>query len=208
MAAAEVRPGGKYRGVDVADGFELGAGDPVTFTDCIIRGSIVTYAPIHLERCRVEGGLYAYDVGGTLRRVVIDSPAGQAFRPGLSEGGGWARHTPWIVEDSELRIGPGDEGAHVEAVQVLGGDGLVFRRVVFDSGCPFNNTQTADLSLNAANTLVEDSVFAGCSGYAIYSDGPNNRIVRPTFSMRHVFGEVYRGEGRIDPIIVDPRYER
>ncbi len=207
LTPSDVRHGGTYQAVRLVGDLELGAGERVRFEDCLIEGSIVTYAPLEMERCDLIGGLYPYDVGGWLRDVLIDSPQGQAFRPALSELQGWDRSTPWLLEHVYLRVPPGGEGDHVEAAQVLGGRDLVFRDVVFDTGCPFNNTQTADLNLHAADSLIEDSWFVGCGGYAIYSDGPNVRIVRPRIGERHQWGLLYTDQatGRIDPQIVDPR---
>jgi hypothetical protein len=104
-----------------------------------------------------------------------------------------------------MRITPGVSPAHVEASQVLGGVGLTFRNSVFESGGPFNNTQTADFNFIGKNLLCEDCYFIGYGGYSIYSEGPNNVFVRPRFAHHFQWGILYPA-GSIKPTLIDPRY--
>lgn len=207
MAGSQIVGGGVYVGVLVTGQIEIGKGQaPVTFRNCRIEGSIVTFSPLNLDACTVIGGVYAYDTGGTINRSLIDSKGNQAFRPGTeSTSNVYTSKTPWTVTDSYLRVPQGVPPAHTEAAQVLGGDGLTFRNVVFDTGGPFNNTQTADLNFIGANLRCEDCYFLGCGGYSIYSEGPNNVFIRPRFARNRQFGIVYPNSVQ-KATLIDPRY--
>ena len=115
----------------------------------------------------------------------------------------YTKSTPWVVTNTIMRIVQGVSPAHVEASQVLGGAGIVFRNVVFDTAGPFNNTQTADLNFIGANLLCEDCWFIGYGGYSLYSTGPNNVFLRPRFGPNAQFGHVYPA-AMVMPTIIDP----
>ena len=203
MASNKVVPGGSYDGVRIIGQLEFGAGLPTTsFANCRIEGAIVTYSPINLTSCTVTGGIYAYDTAGRIRGSLLLG-GNSAFRPGtVSMSNAYITPTPWLVADSILRIPQGVAPAHTEAAQVLGGVGLTFRNVVFDTGGPFNNTQTADLNFIGKDLLCEDCYFMGYGGYSIYSEGPNNRFVRPRFAGKHKWGIVY--PSGTPPTLVEP----
>lgn len=209
LDAGAIRPGGTYERVRISGAnIRLSGGDPVRLTDCQIDGSILTSTEIHLTRCTVNGGIYPTGSGGSLTDVLVNG-RGQAFRPLVSDGywGGQGDRfapMPWTVTDTYLRVPPGGPGAHVEASQIAGGSGYVFRNTVFEVGCPFNNTQTAAMTVHASDSLFEDSWFVGCGGFAIYSDGPGVRFVRPRIGPDHRWGLLYQAPGRTDPQIIEP----
>jgi hypothetical protein len=208
IGARDVTPGGSYSSVDVDGKLEIPSGaGPTSFTNCRIRGAIVTYSPLILDRCTVDAGVYSYDTWGVIDRSLITGD-GQAFRPGtIDRADAYTTPTPWLVADTILRIPAGVPPAHVEAAQVLGGVGIVFRNVVFDTGGPFNNTQTASLNFIGKDLLCEDCWLMGYGGYALYSSGPNNRFIRPKFGRDSQFGLVYPNAADDPaPIIVDPTY--
>jgi hypothetical protein len=206
ISPSQIVSGGRYDGVLVTGGFELPKGwAPVTFTNCRIEGSITTYVTLNLTFCTLTAGLYAYDTGGTITSTLIDSDAGQAFRPGVANrNNDYAVPTPWVVTNSYFRVRQGVPPAHVEASQVLGGVGIRFTNVVFDTGGPFNNTQTADLNFIGKDLVCEDCYFPGYGGYSIYSEGPNNVFIRPHFGKNAPFGRLYPNSVQ-KAIIYDPR---
>lgn len=203
----QIKPGGTYDGVLVTDFLEFGPnGAPITFRNCRIESSIVTYSPVVLESCTMTGGLYSYNTGGTISNTLIDSTTNQAFRPGtITTAEQYTVETPWTVRNSYFRIGQGEPPAHVEAVQVLGGVGISFDNVVFDTGGPFNNSQTADFSFIGRGMRCTDCYFVGFGGYAIYSEGPDNVFVRPRFDRNSEFGLLYP-DSTYKPTISDARY--
>jgi hypothetical protein len=202
---AIVRPGARYARVRVIGSLEIGPGlPPTSFTSCRIEGAIVTYSPLNLKGCIVAGGVYAYDTFGPITDALLTG-VGQGCRPGTPHmADGLTTPTPWTVEDTIIRAEQGIPPAHVEASQVLGGVGITFRNVVFETKGPFNNTQTSDLSFYGKGLLCEDCWFVGYGGYAIYSDGPGNVFVRPRFGRNSAFGLLFAGENRVDPIIIEP----
>lgn len=208
LAAADVVPGTAYVGVHVSGQLEIAAGFPATsFSQCRVEGAIVTYSPVNLDSCVVTGGVFAYDTGGTINRSLLLGD-GQAFRPGTADpADAFELSTPWTVTETIMRIAQGTPPAHVEASQVLGGVGITFRNVVFDSGGPFNNTQTADLNFIGKDLLCEDCWFIGYVGYALYASGPNNVFLRPRFDRNSAFGLIYPNDpGDLPPMVIDGVY--
>jgi hypothetical protein len=200
--------GRTYDRVVVTGNVQIGPGAPATtFTNCRIEGAVVTSSTFNLDSCTVTGGFYGTDTGGTINRSLLQG-GNAAFRPATSSAANvFTTRTPWVMTNTYLQIPQGVAPAHTESAQVLGGVGITFRNVVFDTGGPFNNTQTADLSFWGKDMLCEDCRFVGYGGYAIYSDGPNNVFVRPRFARTHPFGLVFPTSGsRIAPVLVDSRY--
>jgi len=207
MASSQVAPGGVYENVVITGQLEIGTGQPATtFKNCLIEGSMVTYSTIIMESCTVHGGLYSYDTGGSITRTLIDTANSQGFRPGTTKvADNFTLSTPWVVTDSYIRVTKGAPGAHVEAAQVLGGVGITFRNVVFETGGPFNNTQTADLNFIGKDMLCEDCSFVGYGGYAIYSEGQNNVFLRPKFARNYQWGILFP-TARFKATIIDPKH--
>lgn len=207
MRASDVVPGRTYDHVLVRGTIDIDAGQPPTsFENCRIEGSVVTSSSVNLDTCTLVGGLYAYDTGGTIVDSLLDSPNPAAFRPGTARSSdALVVSTPWTVENSYLRTDQGTTPEHTEASQVLGGVGIEFTNVVFDTGGPFNNTQTADLNFFGKDLVCTDCWFVGYGGYALYSEGPNNTFVRPKFANTHRWGVLYPASDT-KPIILDPSY--
>lgn len=207
LEAADVVPGQRYSAVRVVGQLDIPSGAGRTqFSECVIEGAIVTYSPLDLHRCVVTGGLYAYDTSGTVVTSLLTGD-GQAFRPGTSDtSDALSLETPWIVVNTIMRVGPGTPPAHVEAAQVLGGVGITFSNVVFETGGPFNNTQTADLNFMGGGLTCLDCWFLGHGGYAIYSQGPDNVFIRPRFARNSEFGLLYPTEGEPPPAIIEPSF--
>jgi hypothetical protein len=206
IESVRLLPGGTYDGIRVIGKLEIGKAQRATnLSNCRIEGAIITWSPVNLTNCTVTGGVYSYDTGGSMTNTLVDSDAGQAFRPGTERAADRLRlSTPWTLTNVYLRVTPGAVGDHVEAAQVLGGVGIVFNNVVFDTGGPFNNTQTADLNVIGANLSCIDCTFVGYGGYSIYADGPNNQFVRPRFARNYRFGLVF--PGGTQPLVIDPRH--
>ena len=189
---SDIVPGERYTDVEVVGQVDIGADQrPTSFVNCRIDGSIVTSSPLVIEACEVTGGLFSYDVGGRISESLLRG-RNVAFRPGTtSMADAFTTLTPWLVQNSIITVEQGVAPAHVEAAQVLGGAGIRFENVVFETGGPFNNTQTADLSVIGADMVCQDCWFLGYGGYSVYVDGPGNVLVRPRFGPHAEFGHVY-----------------
>ncbi len=201
IAWSTVANGGTFTNCRVTVGAAYASANPITFRDCIINGyfGIHSATTLTLERVRVNGAVaWENTPKGLIKNSSILFPVGGdgksnvALRPKTAAGfySDMTTPTPLTVENSYIYSPKGrpdpdpNINQHIDAFQSGAGNGYIFRNTTFEIGGPYNGTQTASMSLWAANSLVEDCWFAGGenSAWDVYWSGPNNRIVRPKFA--------------------------
>ncbi len=185
-------PRSKEEAVDMSklsgyvDWTDVKSGQTRVFKDTTIRILYVrSGADVTLDNVVVNGGIWIYQTPGQpSARIRINN---SAF---MSESRLQIGSTPrydldypmdMVVNDSFFYSPQGEPPAHTDAFQSLGWPtGVVFNRVGFGLGGPYNGAGTAPLNWKGRDTTFNEIwvgfLPAGTRGsyYAIYEDGTNN----------------------------------
>lgn len=178
---------GEYRSLRFAEPVTLGKSGTYAFVDCLflkgfgaVDGRGMRDRSVSLDHCALDEGLF-FEYGGqsnwTIRWTRITGWR-KAFRPTGAKGqNDTSTPTPCLVEDSILSITfTGTPENHVDTMQSLGGNGLIFIRVRFTTPGPYikgNSGQTSSVNNGSENSLFDSCEFLseGAFYYSVYSKG-------------------------------------
>ncbi len=191
-ADSSAAPRTKEQAVDMSrlsgyvDWTDVGAGETKVLRDTTVRILYVrSGADVTLDNVVVNGGIWIYQTPGEPpAKIRINNSAFMSesrLQIGRSPRYDVDYRMDMVVNDSFFYSPAGVKPQHMDAFQSLGWPtGVVFNRVGFAMGGPYNGTQTAPLNWKGKNTSFNE-IWVGflpgnsaASYYSIYEDGTNN----------------------------------